>query len=69
MLPAEAVRLPEGLLVPVPAELRLLREVCHLMLMEEVPRLPSEGLLVLPPEALRLLRELCLPRKAMREVL
>ena len=54
--------------MPVPAELRLLREACHLMLMEEVPRLSSEGLPVLPPEELRLLREACLPRIALREV-
>ena len=62
------MRLPEGLLVPVPAELRLLPEACHLMLVAEVPRLSSEGLLVLPPEELRLLREACLPRIALREV-
>ena len=55
--------------MPVPAELRLLREVCHLMQMEEVPRLSSEGLLVLPPEELRLFRVVCLPRIALREVL
>ena len=55
--------------MPVAAELRLLPEACHLMLMVEVPRLSSEGLLVLPPEELRLLREVCLPRIALREVL
>ena len=55
--------------MPVPAELRPLPEVYHLMLMEQVPRLSSEGLLVLPPEELRLLREACLPRIALREVL
>jgi hypothetical protein len=37
--------------VPVPAELRLLREVCHLMLMEEVPHLLLVGLPAVELEA------------------